>query len=473
METNLQTTATLLTMDTTICAPATPPGMGAIAVIRVSGPETLPLISRIFRPATKGLDCLQMKSHRIYLGEIWDADTQIDECLLSVFRAPRSYTGQDVAEISCHGSRFIQQALLELLLRQGAVLARPGEFTLRAFLNGKLDLAQAEAVADLIHAEAKTAHQLAIQQMRGGYSSEIQLMRQQLVDFTSLIELELDFPEEDVEFADRGKLQDLLRNLMASLQTLRDSFRLGNVLKNGIPVAIIGKPNVGKSTLLNALLNEDRAIVSDIPGTTRDSVEDTLVLDGITFRFIDTAGLRHSTDEIENLGIVRTYEKINEARIILYVFDVTQTPIEEIMENLADFKKHIEDPEKTFVLVANKTDLLVESPRQFANFVELETVFISAKRRQNTQILTSLLLKSMREGLPAGHTILSNVRHYEAIQKALEALSRVEADILRGLTPDLLTVDIRTALHYLGEITGQVTTDEILGNIFGKFCIGK
>ncbi|MEJ5302934.1 MAG: tRNA uridine-5-carboxymethylaminomethyl(34) synthesis GTPase MnmE [Bacteroidales bacterium] len=470
----LDSLAGLMKMDTTICALATPPGTGAIAVIRVSGKNTFSILEKIFIPTGKRLRVSDMSSHTVHLGRIVDGDEMIDEVLLTIFRAPKSYTGQDVAEISCHGSRYIQSSILTLLMKNGAIMAKPGEFTLRAYLNGKLDLSQAEAVADLINAEARSAHQLALKQMRGGFSSEIQTMRQSLIDFVSLIELELDFPEEDVEFADRSQLINLLASLREGLHKLLDSFKMGNVIKNGVPVAIIGKPNVGKSTLLNALLNDERAIVSDIPGTTRDTVEDTIVLDGITFRFIDTAGLRQSDDVIETLGIARTYEKINQARIILYVFDVNDTTIEEIEANLEDFRHHIQDPDKKFILVANKTDLLVEAPRHFANFVELDTVFISAKRKENTTLLTDLLVKSVRDFVNAEGTVISNIRHYEAISKADAALAKVEHDIAAGLSPDLLSSDIRTALHYLGEITGTtITSEDILGNIFSKFCIGK
>ena len=473
MMNTLDTLSELMLMNTTICALATPPGVGAIAVIRVSGKNTFSILEKIFIPFNRKIQVSKMLTHTVHLGRIMEGEEMLDEVLLTVFWSPKSYTGQDVAEISCHGSRYIQSSILALLIKNGAVMAKPGEFTLRAFLNGKLDLSQAEAVADLINAEARTAHQLALRQMRGGFSTEIHAMRQRLIDFVSLVELELDFPEEDVEFADRSQLIELLASLREGLQKLMNSFKMGNVIKNGVPVAIIGKPNVGKSTLLNALLNDERAIVSDIPGTTRDTVEDTIVLEGITFRFIDTAGLRQSEDVIETLGISRTYEKINQARIILYVFDVNDTTIEEIEANLEDFRHHIQDPDKKFILVANKTDLLVEAPRHFADFVELDTVFISAKRKENTTVLTDLLVKSVKDFVNTEGTVISNLRHYEAIHKIDAALTRVEQDIEAGLSPDLLSSDIRTALHYLGEITGTVTNEEILGNIFSKFCIGK
>lgn len=473
MESNLNTLSEMFKMESTICAPATPQGIGAIAIIRLSGPDTFRIIGNVFQPSKSGLRVEDMKSHTVHLGNFHDEDEIIDEGLLTVFLAPHSYTGQDVAEISCHGSRYIQNTLLALLMKHGAVMAKPGEFTLRAFLNGKMDLSQAEAVADLVNAEARLAHQLAIRQMRGGFSSEIQQMRQKLIDFTSLIELELDFPEEDVEFANREHLLELLCEIREKLHNLIESFRYGNVIKHGIPVAIIGKPNVGKSTLLNALLNEDRAIVSEIPGTTRDSIEDTMVIEGITFRFIDTAGLRQSEEPIESLGIEKTYEKINQARIILYVFDVNQSTIEEIKENLEDFQQHLTNFDKKFILVANKIDLLIESPRQFADFVELDTVFISAKRNENIRQLTDLLVNTVNEQINTDVTIISNARHLEAIQKTDIALQKVESDIKQNLSPDLLSVDIRSALYYLGEITGSISNEEILENIFSKFCIGK
>lgn len=457
----------------TICALATPPGIGAIAVIRISGKETLTILDNIFQSASPSFSIEKAKGNRIYFGKIKDKETILDEVLLSLFKSPISYTGEDTAEISCHGSTFIQQKMLELILQQGARLAAPGEFTMRAFFNGKFDLSQAEAVADLIHSSSQTAHDLAMNQMRGGYSNEIKGLRQQLLDFASLIELELDFSEEDVEFADRSNMLDIINRLQKSMKKLIESFSTGNVIRQGIPVAIIGKPNVGKSTLLNALLNEERAIVSDIPGTTRDTVEDTIVLDGICFRFIDTAGLRQSEDHIESIGIERTYEKINQARIILYVFDVSDTGIEEINESLKDFRQHIESGQKTFILIANKTDLLVETPKHFVSYVELETIFASAKRKEGLSLISDTLTKTVRKNLLTDQTIVSNSRHLEALLRASEALNNTAKGILTDIPTDLIATDVRAALYYLGEITGQVSTEELLGNIFGKFCIGK
>ncbi len=397
----------------------------------------------------------------------------------SVFRAPNSYTGEDSIEISCHGSAYIQQKIIELLIKNGLRLAKPGEFTLRAFLNGKFDLSQAEAVADLIASHSKTSHELALNQMRGGFSNKIKQLRQQLVNFASLIELELDFSEEDVEFADRKELKNLLANLKIEISALLDSFKLGNVLKKGIPVAIVGQPNVGKSTLLNAILNEERAIVSEIPGTTRDAIEDTIVIKGVSFRFIDTAGLHDSTDKIEKIGIERTYEKIDQAKIILYVFDVSKTNYEEIKITLQEFKDHIDQlPEglsqdKKFILIANKTDLLVEAPKGFRSMVEMECIFVSAKRKENINLIVESLSKYVESENITDATIVSNTRHYEALSKSLEAIESIEKGFSEGLPSDLIAIDIKTALHHLGEITGEITTNEILGNIFSKFCIGK
>jgi tRNA modification GTPase len=473
MENTLGSISTIFRKEGTICAIATAPGTGAIAVIRLSGSQAIGIASSLFKPHQKNIVLQTVPSHTAHFGRLVRNNQLLDEVLLTVFHNPTSYTGEEVVEISCHGSVFIQRSILEALLSAGARLAEPGEFTLRAFLNGKLDLSQAEAVADLIASQTPQAHQLAIKQMRGGYSSEIQQLRQELINFTSLIELELDFAEEDVEFADRTHFKSLLLTISSTLERMIRSFSLGNVLKTGIPVAIVGKPNVGKSTLLNALLNEERALVSDIPGTTRDSIEDTINIEGITFRFIDTAGLRHSDDTIENLGMERTWEKIEQARIILYVIDVSQSHGKELNEALHQFKQYIEQPNKKFILVANKTDMLGETPQHFAEFVALETLFVSAKRRENLHLLASTLVKAVDLEQISDGSIVSNTRHYEALVKALEAIERVKTALDASIPTDLLTIDIREALHYLGEISGHVTNDEILGNIFSKFCIGK
>lgn len=461
-------------MDDTICALSSPPGMGAIAVIRLSGPKAFPILSTLFRPLNKSTVVEQIASHTITLGLLMTGDEAIDEVLVSIFRAPHSYTGEDVIEISCHGSVFIQQQVLQALTHAGARMAKAGEFTLRAFMNRKFDLAQAEAVADLIAAHSKSEHDMAISQMRGGFSKLIRQLRQKLLDLASLFELELDFSEEDVEFADRKELTATLQSLEVELVKLSGSFSLGNVIRQGVPVAIIGKPNVGKSTLLNALLNEERAIVSDIPGTTRDTIEDTLTVEGIKFRFIDTAGLRsHTNDSIESIGIGRTYEKIREARIILYVCDMSAITTEEIDRLMEEFSEHIANPEKQFILIGNKTDLMVSMPKHVAELFELETIFVSAKRKENINMVMDSLMRAVSAGDLKDSSVISNVRHYEAINHTVDALRSASRGLADNLPTDLVATDIRSALFHLGSITGEVTTDELLGNIFGKFCIGK
>jgi tRNA modification GTPase len=460
-------------MDTndTICALATPAGMGAIAMIRLSGPESFSIIDQVFT-ARSGSPVSEAAGHTLHLGDLNGDEGIIDEVLVSVFRAPHSYTGDDAIEISCHGSPYIQQKIIELLISRGARMANAGEFTMRAFVNGKFDLAQAEAVADLIASGSKYAHDLALDQMRGGFSDKIKLLRQELLDFASLVELELDFAEEDVEFADRSKIGRILDGLESEIKILLKSFQVGNVLKNGIPVAIIGKPNVGKSTLLNTILQEEKAIVSDIPGTTRDSIEDTIIIEGIAFRFIDTAGLRTSHDTIENIGIERTLQRIKEANIILFVFDAASTA-DEVQEVLEEHRHLIEDPSKRIILIGNKIDLLVEMPKGFKDLVELETIFISAKRKENINLISDSLLRSVNMQQFADTTIVSNARHYEALSNSLQAIRDIRQGFDKNIPSDLVATDIRKALHHLGTITGQITSDEILGNIFGKFCIGK
>lgn len=458
----------------TICAISTPPGMGAIAVIRLSGPESLELAGRFFRSSKIDLAKETPQSHKQYFGKLVDETGEmVDEVIISYFQKPRSYTGEDAVEISCHGSPYIQQRILQLMLGSGARLAEAGEFTMRAFGNGRFDLAQAEAVADLIASQSESAHHLAIRQMRGGFSEKIKTLRQQLIDFTSLIELELDFAEEDVEFADRTALNKLLDELKKEINMLQDSFKAGNAIKNGIPVAIIGKPNVGKSTLLNAILNEEKAIVSEIPGTTRDVIEDSIIIGGYSFRFIDTAGLRHSDDRIESMGIERTYEKIKQASIILYVCDLNDFKDEDAEAVLNEFRSFIHDKNKLFILIGNKIDMLEETPDHFAEMVELETIFISAKRKENINLISDSLMKAVEQLKVHTDTIVSNARHFQALKEARYALESVEEGFRNGLPTDLATIDIRTALFHLGSITGEITNDEILGNIFGKFCIGK
>lgn len=461
-----------ISREDTICALATPPGTGSIAVIRLSGNDSHAIIGRLFKPL-KAKNLNEIGSHRAVYGQILEGEQIIDDVLLTIFRAPHSYTGEDAIEIGCHGSIFIQQKIIELLLNAGARLAEPGEFTMRAFANKRFDLAQAEAVADLIASRSEAAHHLAINQMRGGFSKRIMELRQQLIDFTALIELELDFSEEDVEFADRNRFLQLLADLKVEIRQLIESFKTGNAIKNGIPVAIIGKPNVGKSTLLNAILNEEKAIVSEIPGTTRDTIEDVIILEGNSFRFIDTAGLRESEDLVENLGIERTYEKIKQAAVILYVCDLASCTLESAEEMLEEFRSFIKDKHKRFILIGNKADLLAETPGHFKEMVELETIFISAKRKENINLITQSLIKVAQELQQDQDTIVSNARHYHALQKAFEALVSVEKGFEADLPTDLAAIDLRSAIHHLGSITGQISNEEVLGSIFSKFCIGK
>ncbi len=457
----------------TICALSTAPGMAAIAVIRISGPASFEVTGRVFTPAEKNMDIKTVRSHTIHLGTIGSGSGILDEVLISFFRAPHSYTGEDVVEISCHGSVYIQQKVLELLVSYGLRMAKPGEFTLRAFINKKFDLSQAEAVADLIASHSDSSHDLAIQQMRGGFSKKISALRQSLIEFTSLIELELDFSEEHMVFADREDFKTLLDHIEAELSILIQSFSLGNVIKTGIPVAIIGKPNVGKSTLLNALLNEEKAIVSEIPGTTRDAIEDTIVIGGYSFRFIDTAGLRAAEDQIETIGIERTWEKINEANIILYVFDATEQSFSDVMEAMADFKDFTTDNSRKMILIGNKMDKLKTLPKGFKEFVEYDTIFVSGKRRENIHLIAEHLLQVVTNAKVSDKTIVSNSRHYEALLRALDSIASVRKGLFDDISPDLLTSDLRNALFQLGEITGEITTDEILDSIFSRFCIGK
>jgi tRNA modification GTPase len=459
--------------DDTICAIATPPGMGAIAVLRISGPESLAKALPLFQPMTGELNKANIKSHHLYFGNIIHKDQVLDEVLFTYFKAPNSYTAEDVVEISCHGSEFIQQRLVEIFLSKGIRFAEPGEFTMRAFFNGRLDLSQAEGVADLIASQSNRAHRIAINQMRGGFSGKINELREKLVNFASLIELELDFSEEDVEFADRNQFSQLTNELREELLRLIESFKVGNVIKKGIPVAIIGKPNAGKSTLLNAILNEEKAIVSEIPGTTRDAIEDTIIIDGYNFRFIDTAGLRATEETIESIGIERTYDKIDEASLILYVCDISSADEKQVEELIDEFRHYIEDENKHFIMVGNKIDMLAEIPPHLKEMLELDTVFVSAKRKENIHLLAETLVSKVKEKSISGDVIVSNTRHYEALQNALDAILQVDEGFKSNLPTDLIAIDIRQALHHLGTITGEVTTDEVLGNIFSKFCIGK
>jgi tRNA modification GTPase len=464
-------------LEATICALATP-GHGAISVIRVSGPAAIDIVESIFQPATKDKVLQNQAPNTIHFGTIENDGELVDEVLVSLFKSPHSYTGEDSVEISCHGSPYIQQKILELLVARGASPAKPGEFTQRAFLNGKMDLSQAEAVADLIAAESEGAHKVALQQLRGGFSERLRSLRKQLLHFISMIELELDFSEEDVEFADRSQLTALVNEIRTLIDELVRSFQLGNVLKNGVPVAIIGRPNVGKSTLLNALLNEERAIVSEIEGTTRDSIEDTVHLGGINFRFIDTAGIRETADTIENLGIRRTYQKIEQASVVLLLVEAGDEPLL-IKRSLEAIRKQVEDDGKHVVMVLNKADQVTEKDLEaLEKGIDLEQkehlISISAEKGANIDRLTSLLLEIVSVGsLKHQDVVISNIRHYNALKSASEGLSRVSDGLTSSLPSDLLAQDIREALHFLGEITGEVTTDEILGNIFKNFCIGK
>ncbi|QAA81210.1 tRNA uridine-5-carboxymethylaminomethyl(34) synthesis GTPase MnmE [Aequorivita sp. H23M31] len=474
-----------MTHTDTIVAMATPSGAGAIAVIRLSGPEAITIASSLFK-SNSGKDLSRQKSHTVHLGHIKDGEKIIDEVLATIFKNPYSYTGENVVEISCHGSHYIQQEIMQLCLRKGCRMAQAGEFTLRAFLNGKMDLSQAEAVADLIASDSAASHQLAMQQMRGGFSSEIQKLREELLNFASLIELELDFAEEDVEFANREEFQKLISKITHVLKRLIDSFALGNVLKNGIPVAIVGEPNVGKSTLLNALLNEERAIVSDIAGTTRDTIEDEISIGGIGFRFIDTAGIRDTEDVIEGLGIRKTFEKIEQAQVVIYLFDAEKFQVSALRQAQGDnneFMVEIETiknkyPLKNLIIVANKVDNLSEEKIKILEVtlssVEGSHVLLSAKSGKGLKELETRLLDFVNTGaLRNNDTIVTNSRHYDALLKALEEIIRVQEGINDNLSGDLLAIDIRQALYHLGEITGQVSNDELLGNIFANFCIGK
>lgn len=467
--------------EDTICAISTAQGMGAIAVIRVAGPDAFLVCESIFKSAKTGKLLSQQPANTIHFGSIHDDAKDIDEVLLSVFKAPHSFTGDDIVEIACHGAPYIQQQILQLLSKKGARLALPGEFTQRAFLNGKMDLSQAEAVADLIASRSEAARRVALQQMRGGFSSELMHLRERLLWFIALIELELDFSEEDVEFASRQDLFALIVELKSHLQRLVDSFSLGNVIKNGIPVAIVGHTNAGKSTLLNSLLNEERAIVSDIHGTTRDAIEDTVNIKGISFRFIDTAGIRATADHIESLGIQLTYNKIKQASIVLMLVDVTD-PDAKIHGGISEILGKIDKERQQLIVVINKTDLLDEEEfkNRFsqASFSELTgnnlAVPISAKFNNNIDALTNELLRTINlQAIDNDELIVTNARHHEALSNALESIIRVQEGLNNSISGDFLAQDIREVLHHLGSITGQISSDEILGTIFRHFCIGK
>ncbi|MBK9284108.1 MAG: tRNA uridine-5-carboxymethylaminomethyl(34) synthesis GTPase MnmE [Sphingobacteriaceae bacterium] len=457
----------------TIIALATAHGSAAIAVLRISGPDSFQLVQKfLFNKKGKAINLQTQKTHTLHFGILKHGDIILDEVLVSVFKNPFSYTGQDSVEISCHGSTFIQQQLLQIFLDAGARLAEPGEFTLRAFLNGKVDLSQAEAVADLVNSNSALSHQVAMQQMRGGFSSKIKILRDHLISFASLIELELDFSEEDVEFASRKDLYKLIQDILKVLQKLIESFEVGNVIKNGIPVAIVGKPNAGKSTLLNLLLEDERAIVSEIPGTTRDAIEDEITIDGVLFRFIDTAGIRTTTDVIEQIGVNKAFEAIRKSAIIIYLFDSHEISSGDLKNEIELLKEHIGNSQ--LVLVANKIDVEGEKElrEEFSDYPEL--LYISAKENKNIELLKTRLIELFdSRTVNTGDTIVTNARHANSLKNALNALLKVKEGMDNQLSGDLLALEIRYALNELGLITGEVTNEDLLDSIFTKFCIGK
>ena len=454
----------LIHQEDTIVALATPTGSSAIAVVRLSGKTAISMANQIFQ----GKDLTQQASHTIHFGTIVNKKNSIDEVLIAIFKTPRSLTKEDSVEISCHGSHFIVQQIIQLLIQQGARLAKPGEFTQRAFLNGQFDLAQAEAVADLIAAKSAIAHQAALHQMRGGVSAAIQKFRKELIHFASMLALELDFPEEDVTFANKDELKNLIQALLAHMHRLIESFTLGNAVKTGIPTVIVGKPNVGKSTLLNALLNEEKAIVSHIPGTTRDLIEDEINIQGVNFRFIDTAGLRKTDDPIEAIGVARTYEKMKQAALIIYLFDLSH----ESLENIKVITQQLKNLKVPLIKVGNKID--VAPPKLLKSLQAKKFVMISAAKNLYLDKLKEKIIALLHlETVKTSSTIITNARHYESLTKSKAALEDVLAGIAGNLANELLVLPIRSALLHLGEITGEITTEDLLDNIFSKFCIGK
>ena len=459
----------------TICAIATPPGMGAIATIRLSGEKAIEIADTVFQSPNPDKKVSDQKPNTLHFGTISENSELIDEVVVSLFRAPHSFTGEDVVEITCHGSVYIQQRILQLLIAKGARMARPGEFTQRAFLNGKMDLSQAEAVADLIASTNRAAQKVAIHQMRGGFSHELAFLRAELLNFISLIELELDFSEEDVEFADRAQLKQLVARIEELLCKLKDSFQLGNVIKNGIPVAIVGETNVGKSTLLNALLNEEKAIVSDIHGTTRDVIEDVVNIHGTAFRFFDTAGIRETTDVIETLGIERSYSKLDQATVVILVVDA-QNDFQTIVGRIDKIRERITS--QHLIIAVNKLDKGL--PETLSDLKKLslgeneKLVFIAAKQKTNLDVLISEMQHAVSlDSISEDAVIVTNVRHFEALTKAHQSIERVQLGLEKSISGDFLAQDIRECLYFLGEITGTISTDEILGHIFKNFCIGK
>ena len=460
----------------TIIANSSASGTGAISLLRLSGENSIDLVTNSFK-SKSGKKLSDQKSHTIHLGRILNDGTEIDEVLVSVFKAPNSYTGENIVEISCHGSTYIQQEILQLFIRKGARPAQPGEFTLRAFLNKKMNLSQAEAVADLIASESKVAHEVALNQMRGGYTQELILLRQKLLDFASLITLELDFSEEDVEFADRKELFALLDEIQLKIKSLADSFAYGSVIKKGVPVAIIGKPNAGKSSLLNALLNDNRAIVSSTSGTTRDTIEDTLSIEGIQFRFIDTAGLRDTIDEIEAIGVAKAKEKAFKAKVLLYLYDQNDTNLNEIIKDINEFMRD----DLILIPVQSKVDLNKNGANEFDSALTkefnskkiLQPIKISTFDNTSIESLKKFLFTQVSQMASNQDVIITNIRHYDALQNVLKAILNIKNGLDQKISGDLLSVDINEALMYLGEITGEITTEDLLGNVFANFCIGK
>ncbi|HPB57174.1 MAG TPA: tRNA uridine-5-carboxymethylaminomethyl(34) synthesis GTPase MnmE [Bacteroidales bacterium] len=459
-----------MNMVDTICSIATPSGRGALAVIRVSGSKAFEITGKLLKDPQK---MLSQDPNQAKLYELYDTERLIDQAVLIKYVAPKSFSGDDMVEIICHGSTYIQEQILQLLLQAGARMAQPGEFSMRAFLNGKMDLPQAEAVSDLINSQSEASHRLAINQLKGNFTNRIKELRAQFVQLAALMELELDFSEEDVEFADRKQFNQLLDELQTDVTALIQSFKVGNVIKHGIPVAIIGKPNVGKSTLLNVLLDEDRAIVSHIPGTTRDTIEDNFTIDGINFRFIDTAGIRITKDEVESFGIERTFKAIDRAEVILYLVDITDTTIEEVEQELLFLENEIDFINKVFIIVANKIDKLEDFPSRFSTWNEYEIVYISARKNVNIDLLKEVLASQINKYAITDNTLLTNVRHYDLFLKIESSIQQIKEGLAEGLPTDIITIDLNHILHYLGEITGEITTDEILNTIFGHFCIGK
>jgi tRNA modification GTPase len=441
----------------TIVALSTPPGMSAIALIRLSGEKALAITNKVFDK-----EISNAKGYSVHYGSIKNGEKAIDDVIVTIFKGPKSFTGENSVEIACHGSTFIQQSIIELLLQNGATMAQAGEFSKRAFFNGKMDLSQTEAIADLIHSTSAAAHQVAMNQMRGGFSNDLKVLREKLIHFASMIELELDFSEEDVEFADRTELHKLVSEVIEHVNKLAQSFKLGNAIKNGVQTVIVGRPNAGKSTLLNGLLNDERAIVSDIPGTTRDTLEESLTINGLEFKLIDTAGIREAQDTIEKLGVERTFEKINQSAIVVYLYDVTETTIKEVEKDLETLNKNA-----AIVVIGNKADL------SQTNVIE-NAILISALKKEGVEeVKTALYNTVVEEGFNLESTIVTNARHYESLIRTNEDLQKVIDGIDSGLSGDFVAMDIRQASHHLGTITGEISTDELLGNIFANFCIGK